>query len=245
MKYWEAIKTPFIFIVILFLGLFLYTKLAGPIPFFINSVQTTKSDLFSVSGTGEETAAPDQAVVDLGVTKSSGSVLDAQNQTNTSISKIISDIKSKGIADKDIKTNQYSINQDYQTKQYSVTANLEVKIKPIDKVNSVIDGATANGANLVNGINFTFSDELQKSLENKAREEAVSEAKQKAGSLAKAAGINLGRIVNVTENSSSPRPMPLGMGAADMKALNNSAPTQLQPGENSVSTTVTISYETF
>jgi len=32
---------------------------------------------------------------------------------------------------------------------YTVTQNLEIKVKPLDKTNKVIDAATADGANLV------------------------------------------------------------------------------------------------
>lgn len=44
-------KTPLLIILFIFLGLFLYTKLVGPI-FSANSIQTTKTNLFSVSATG-------------------------------------------------------------------------------------------------------------------------------------------------------------------------------------------------
>jgi len=56
-------------IIVFFIVLFVYTKLAGPIPFFINSVNTTKTDLFSASGEGKVTAVPDQATIDVGVTQ--------------------------------------------------------------------------------------------------------------------------------------------------------------------------------
>src|ERR1035437_5606526 len=198
-------------IIAFFIVLFVYTKLAGPIPFFINSVNTTKTDLFSATGEGKVTAVPDQATVNAGVTAQSQTVADAKNKVNEISNKIIGDLKKLGIADKDIKTTDYSISPNYSnqivpmgapmmenTQQtisgYTVTQNLEIKVRPIEKANQVVDIATKDGANLVGGVNFTFSDQLSKSLESQATEQAVNNAKTKAQALAKVAGINLGKV---------------------------------------------------
>lgn len=127
---------------------------------------------------------------------------------------------------------------------YTVNASLQVKLQPIDKANDAIDIATKDGANRLGGIQFVIDDKAQKELEQKAREEAIKNAREKAEGIAKAAGIKLGRIVDVRESASGyPRPMPLYMEAA--KSADTSVPTQLNPGENKVSTTVTLSYETY
>ena len=248
-------------IIVFFIVLFVYTKLAGPIPFFINSVNTTKTDLFSSSGEGKVTAVPDQATINAGVTQTSTTVADAQDKVNKTTAKIIQDIKKLGFSDKDIKTNNYSVNPNYSNgivpmgapmmpngqqniNGYTVTQNLEINIKPIDKANNVVDAATADGANLVGGVNFTFSDGLQKSLSNQATQQAVDDAKNKAQGLAKAAGINLGKIVNVVQNSSG-QPMPLMAAGVASKGVDQSAPTNVTPGENSLTVDVVLYYETY
>lgn len=249
-------------IIVFFIVLFVYTKLAGPVPFSINSINTTKTDLFTSNGEGKVTAVPDQATVDAGVTAQSTTVADAQSKVNLAANKIIADLKKLGLSDKDIKTTDYSVNPNYSTNEvvpmgapmmvggnqnitgYTVTQNLEVKVKPIDKANKVVDTATADGANLVGGINFTFSDSLQKSLEQQATQQAVNDAKDKAQSLANASGIHLGKIVNVVENSNQPRPFMMTAGIAS-KAVDGSAPTNVTPGENSLTVDVVLSYETY
>ena len=178
-SFYGQFKTPIVIIFLLFLGLFLYTKLAGPIPFFINSVTTNQTNLFSADGQGKATAVPDQATVDAGVTQTATTVSDAQNKTNTQTQKIINAIKTLGVAEKDIKTTNYNVSPNYggdngvvpmmypirtggnNITGYTVTQNLEINIKDLAKVNKVIDTATQNGANLVGGANFTFSDNLQ------------------------------------------------------------------------------------
>lgn len=262
-SFYNEFKSPIVTILIIFVALFVYTTVAGPIPFSINSIQTTKTDLFTVDGQGEASAVPDQATVYFGVTSSASTVSQAQDNANKAADKLINAIKQQGILDKDIRTTNYSVTPNYGKTNpqplimmpergggdnitgYTVSQNLEVKIKPIDKVNKVIDIATANGANMVGGINFSLSDDLQKSLENKARVQAVQEAKSKAQALANAAGIRLGKVINVTEGSNYPRPLPMAANALKAEGSTDTSQTNVTPGENSVSVNVTIYYQTY
>lgn len=240
-------RTSLFTIISIFLVLFFYTKFAGPIPFSVNSVQTTKTNLFTASGTGKVTGIPDTALLSLGVTKTALTITDTQNQTNTTANKIIEDLKKLGIAEKNIKTTNYSVNPNYDFSGggaqnitgYTVTQTLDVEATPIDLVNKALDAATLDGANLVGGITFIFNDQTKKDLENKARTEAVKMAKEKAQNLAIATGIRLGRIVDVQE-SNGYEPRPFSIRSLEAKSTD----TQLQPGENSITINITLSYET-
>lgn len=250
-------------ILFFFICLFIFSRFSSPIPFSVNSVQSNKADAFTVDGTGKRTGIPDTATISLGVTKTASTVLEAQNQTNTAANKIISDLKNLGIKEKDITTTNYSINPEYsyistnvypensaaimpirpssKITGYTVTENLYVKIRPIDKANKIVNSAAADGANLVGQVNFTLNDDEAKKLEQQAREDAVRDAKQKAEGLAKAAGISLGRIIDIRENNNFPRI------EKSLNAISNSGggqETSLMPGESTVSITVTLSYET-
>ncbi len=274
-SWFEKYQKPFVIIFLFFAGLFLYTKLAGPIPFYINSVNTTKTDLFNAEGTGTATAVPDSGVVSLGVTQTATTVALAQSKTNEIANKLIANIKNLGIAEKDIKTTNYSVYPNYgsnirplplqsdsangaeslmypvsptgseqQIIGYTVTQNLEVNVKQMDKTNKVVDAATAAGANLVGQVSFSFSDEMKTKLENKARADAIKEAKQKAQNLSNLSGIRLGKLINVVE-SNQIRPWPMAyMGAGKATADQAQPPTNITPGESTVSITVTLFYET-
>jgi uncharacterized protein YggE len=238
-----------------FLLLFLYTKFVGPFPFSVTSVQTNKQTSFMVTGEGKATAVPNQATISFGVTKQAATVADAQDQTNKAVETALNSIKSQGIDIKDIKTTNYSVNPQYDYKAatqtisgYQVSQNVDLKVKQLDKVNKVLDALTANGANVVNQVSFGFDDATQKKLNDQARTEAVKEAKEKAQSMASIAGFHLGRIVDVQENLGGGTPMPVmfsarkeatGMGAADIAQSN------VTPGQNEVSLSVTLSYETY
>jgi uncharacterized protein YggE len=248
---WQQARVPFLTILFIFLGFVVYTKFFGPIPFTVNSITTTKSTLFTVSGTGDATAIPDTALLSLGVNKTASTVDAAQKQVNTIINQVTENIKRLGVDAKDIKTVNYSVNPNYdytagsqKINGYVVDATIEVKVTPIDKANQAIDAATAAGATSVGNIQFTLADDKKKALEEQARKEAIDAAKAKAESISRTAGIRLGRIVDVQENNSG-YPQPVMMAAGLDKAVAPENPTtQLNPGENKITSNVTISYET-
>ncbi|MBI2034703.1 MAG: SIMPL domain-containing protein [Candidatus Levybacteria bacterium] len=232
-----------------FVIFYLFTKFFGPIPFSISSVTTTKTDLFTVEGVGEATGIPDTALLSLGVTKKAATIKDAQNQVNQAANAMIADLKKLGIDEKNIKTTNYSVYPDYDYTRgqtitgYSVSENLEVKVTPIEKANQAIDIATKDGANMVGGITFILNEDIKKSIEQEARKDAVKKAKEKAQNLASAAGIRLGKIVNVQE-SQGYQP-PIALESSMLKDGGTGEPTQLTPGESTIRTSITLSYEIF
>lgn len=238
-------------IIFFFVALFIYTRFVGPIPFSVNSINTTKTTLFQVSGEGKATAIPNTATLSFGVTKISSSVADAQTQLNTATTNILNSMKSLNIDTKNITTTNYSVNPNYNFTSgsqtitgYTVTQNIEVKVSPIEKVSRAVDIATQNGANIIGNITFVLDDKTQEDTQSKARQQAINNAKQKAQSLAQAAGMHLGKIVDVQENVNA---NPILMRPTTLLKTDTTAsePTQLPTGESTYTTTVTLSYETY
>lgn len=229
-----------------FLLLFIYTKLAGPIPFTVNNINTNVSDTFNVTGTGKSSIAPNQAIVTAGVQARGATTEAAQNQMNSVINKVSTAVQDLGIPKSDIQTENYNINPEYdytggtqRITGYSGNTNLKITVKKIDQVNSVIDAATASGANVISGADFRNSDDTK--AMDEAREKAVKDAEAKAKNISKIAGFKLGRIVNYQENGGGEgKVMPY---AADRAAVGVANPTQVEPGTNEVTVTVTLSYE--
>lgn len=244
----EKVSTIVIFVLSVFVSLFIYTKVAGPIQFSVNNTNTESLAPFEVQGTGKAAAAADKAIINLGVTQNSNSVLEAQNKTNQVSEKIINALKALGISEKDIKTTNYSIIPNYNFSEetqritgYSVTQNFEVE-SPIEKANDVVDSATANGANLIGNITFTLEDSKLEELRNKARKEAVEMAKKSAEGLAKASGIRLGKIINVSESFGG-GPIPVFAREA-VGSPEDQTETNITPGETNVEVSVTLTYQT-
>ncbi|HAV14779.1 MAG TPA: hypothetical protein DCX25_00390 [Candidatus Pacebacteria bacterium] len=236
-----------------FTGLVLLSRIIGPLPFAITQTTTTKQSTFDVSGEGKVTTAPDKGVMSLGVTVNESTVKQAQDKANTIINAVTAALGKLGIEKKDIQTDNYSLypNYDYQAggqkiTGYQVNATLTVSVTDFAKLNQAIDAATQAGANQVGGVSFTLTDDKKKDVEDQARKLAIDHAKEKAGSLAKLAGMRLGRIVNVVEQPASrPYPVLLKSAGGGLGGGPESKTTNIEPGSTTYQYTVTLSYETF
>lgn len=232
-----------------FVFLFLFAKFGPAIPFTVSQVTTNKSEPFSVSADGKVFAKPDIAEISLGFTNSASTVSQVQTSANQTVNNISAAVKRLGIADGDIKTTNYNLRPDYDWNAkpqritgYNIDVNLSVRVRDFAKINQVIDAGTANGANLVGNLNFTF-DDVEK-FKSQARKLAIDNAKKKASEISGASGISLGRLINVTEgNVYYPQPLMMAKDAVGM-AGGGAAPTKVEPGTSEVSVTVTLSYET-
>lgn len=265
-RFWPTIKNPLLTAVFVLIGMFLYVNFSYALPFGYH--QTNKDALFTTEGTGEVSYVPDTALIYLGVNKTATTQDEAKNEANKIINKITEDLKKIGVEEKNIKTTNFSVNQDYnydvttstesapdkmtimplprnpKPNGYTASVNLEVRVKPLDKAEQVIDIATKDGATQVGTSQMIVDETKQKELENQARIEAIKNAKEKAKELSDAAGIRLGRVLSIQENGGG-YPRPMLMKADVSQSLEAAAPTQLNPGENKISVTVSLSFETY
>lgn len=246
----RQLQAPFFTVLFVFFFLYIFSKLFGPIPFAVNSVTTNKSDMFTVDGTGEVTAVPDTATFTVGVTETAPAVEAAKNKITESTNTIFSELKKLGIEEKNIKTINYNVypNQDFTSGRnnitgYTATQQLQIKVDDVDLANKALDAATGSGANQVSGVTFTIGDEEREKIEAEARKKAIADAKKKAQSIASDAGIHLGRIMNVWINN-YPQDPPVGLEKTAMGRAEDAPVTDLQPGENTVRVTISLSYET-
>lgn len=248
--YIEKIIPAFLVIIFFFLAASVYSKFGNPLSFSVNSNVTNKSDIFTVTGEGTVSIKPDIAYVNVGIQKNASTVKQAQSQINEVMNKIISGLKNLDIDSKNIQTTSYFINPNYDWKDgtqkitgYSASTQLKVKITDLDKINDVIDSATANGANQVSNITLDVDD--RDAAQDSARKDAITQANKKAEAAAKAAGFKLGKIISYYENSNDSnlvRPVAYSLkeaaGVAD-QALN----TNIQTGSEEVKIIVNISYQ--
>ncbi len=235
----------------------LVTKVTGPIPLSISQTTTNKMSSFDVSGEGKVATSPDRAEISLGIQANESTVKAVQDKGNQVINQITQDLLALGVEKADIKTTNYSLypNYDYRSGSqkitgYALNVSVQVKAQDFSKITQIVDTATKDGANQVGGINFTLSDDKKKQVEDQVRAEAVKQAKAKAESLSSLAGVKLGRIINISENSNSGVP-PIYPMMAKSQALDavggaggTAAPTNVEPGSTTFTMTVTLSYET-
>lgn len=208
----------------------------------------------SVTGQGKVSATPDLATVNLGVITNGDTASAVQNESSKKINSIIDFVKQQGIAKEDVTTSGFSIypQQDYQQGKSIITGfqanqNVTIKVRGVDKstdkLSKILGGVTAVGANQVNGVSFSFDDPDQ--LKGEARKQGIEKAKQKALELAAAAGLRLGKVINVSETSDMPGPIPYdaaGLGGAGMAADKAAAPN-VEPGNQDIVTEMTVVFE--
>jgi hypothetical protein len=206
----------------------------------------------TISGEGKVTAAPDVAMVSVGVQTEKKLVKDAQTENNNKMNAITKAIKDLGIEAKDIKTENYSVYPKYDYSRvtgqsnivgYTVSQSVSVKIRDLDKVGSVLAKAGELGANTVGGVNFTVDD--PEKLQSEARQKAIDNAKEKAGILFKNLGVTVGRIVSFDEYGNRGI-MPIyakeayGIGGGGDVAIP--AP-DIQPGTTEIISNVNLTFE--
>lgn len=160
----------------------------------------------TVSGEGKTFIKPDIAIVTLGITNEANKAADAVKENNTKMNEIIKAVKDLGVEEKDITTTNYNLSPKYNYTEskgsfidgYTLSQQIQVKIRNFDKIAEVLQKATSLGANTIDQLQFTV-DDLEK-VKAEAMKEAVTKAKEKAQNIAKASGIDLGRLVNVYED---------------------------------------------
>jgi len=208
----------------------------------------------TVSDKGEVYAKPDLALTDFSVITEKKTVAEAMSENAEKMNAVIDFIKEQGVEDKDLKTVNFNIYPRYewydtiqfypQGKRvlvgYEVQQSLEVKIRDMEKIGDIIQGATDAGANQVGDLQFTIDnpDELKK----QARGQAIEKAKNKAEELASQLGVKLVRITNFSESGVIPYyygfEKAVGMGGGE------EAPApEIETGENKIEITVSITYE--
>ncbi len=224
--------------------------------FFIKEMMTEKAvaaeeiqkNLISVSGRGVIKVKPDIACINIGVETRNADAQKAQQDNARVMDKVVEKIRSLGIEEEDIKTIRYNLYplQKYDKEtgkssvyEYRAVNIVEVTVRDIDKMGTVIDGVASVGSNTVSGIRFGVADNQKYYTD--ALEMAVKNAAGKAESIAKALGVTLKGAVNVQETSYG-EPVIRYDSASKMKSDAEDVETPVSPGELEISAGVTVQF---
>lgn len=203
-----------------------------------------------VSAEGKTTVSPDIAEVSFSVVSQGVNPEKLTSANNDKMSAVIDNIKSNGVDAKDIKTTSYDLQPNYSYDKntgrsyiynYTLTQGVSVKIHDLTKVADVIGGVIPLGVNQIGNVSFQIDD--PEKVIGKAREDAYSQAKEKAQAIAAASGVRLGRVMNVNEYQNVPMPYyknisGMGMGGA---VAETSVPS-IEPGSQELKVNVSVTY---
>ena len=87
-----------------------------------------------------------------------------------------------------------------------------------------------------------FSESKRKELEDKARDEATKDARSKAEQIAKNTGAKLGKVQSIQDGGNLGQPVPLIYEDKSVSSSDSKQSLQIQPGENELRYTVSVSY---
>ncbi|MBH46613.1 MAG: hypothetical protein CME71_00425 [Halobacteriovorax sp.] len=230
-------KTILMAVVEGFMKIFLLTILLS-----FSSVMADESGI-KVSGTGEVKTTPDIASISFAINTVATSASAAQKENAKITNSVVSKLKAANVATKDIQTSGFHVGPEYEYKNsrrtlkgHRVTHSFNVTIRKTANLGDIIDDLTqkAGEAIAINNIGFGVSDD--EPLKMRSLELSVENARKKAEVLAKAAGVKLGDIESIEEQSSS-IVVPM-RGMEMMKAASADAATHIESGEVGVNSNV-------
>ncbi len=189
-----------------------------------------------LTGHGQVSAAPDTAIIRLGVQTTGENLAQIQADNARRSQSIIQVLQRMGVSD--IKTSQYSIDKvfDYVEgrqidRGFSVRNILEIRTSNLDAVGTIIDAAVNAGANIVDFISFDISN--REYYYQQALNMAIMNAIQKANSITRNLGLSSTAVpVKIVENTAMPFPVQRDFAAA----------TPIIPGTLNVEANVTVDF---
>jgi uncharacterized protein YggE len=258
-----------IFILVLGYGVLSYVNT------YSKTVEPSAYRSFSVSAEGKAIGVPDIAQFNFSIISEGEDVSKIQKENTENANKAIEFLKNQGIDSKDIKTEYYNLSPKYtyydcsntviysqpnmeinsslkpepkpcpppKITGYIITQTISVKIRDFSKIGSILSGIAQYNVKNISNLDFSIDNQTQ--LENQAREEAISKAKEKAKNIAKAAGFKLGKLLSIEEGNYYPyyRASTLGMGGGTEKSIAAPQPPQIEPGSQEIKINITLTYE--
>jgi uncharacterized protein len=193
----------------------------------------------TVDGTGTTTAVPDRAGFVFGTVSQAKTASAALSASSDAAAKIVAALQRAGVAKPDIQTSEVSLspvtNDSGDTiVGYSATNGVNATVRRLADAGAVVDAAVAAGANQVSGPNLLVSD--QAAAYRSALATALADAHAKAQTLANAAGATLGAVTAISENGQTP------ITFAPSAAASKDAATPVEPGEQQIQATVSVTY---
>lgn len=174
-----------------------------------------------VTGEGRADAAPDLAVVRVGVEARRPTMAEAREANATAQARLLEAVRGLGVAPADIQTEQLSLQAEYdytdagrQLRGYLATNMVRVRLRDVSRAGAVVDATIAAGGDeaRVDGVSFEIEDPT--ALRVEARRRAVADARVKAEQLAAEIGATVGEPIFIEETGVAvPGPVMMRMAA--------------------------------
>jgi hypothetical protein len=189
---------------------------------------------------------PDLMTLTLGVESKAPTAQAALQQNKDRAATLVTTLKSKGVADRDLQTSNLSLSPTWDDEQnitgYVASNMVTVRLRDLNAAGAVVDAASsAVGDDIrMHGVAFSI-DDTSGALEQ-ARTEAVKQAVEQAKQLASAADVELGAIKSI-DDTNTDLPMPQYYGRAYDLDTAAASEMSIEPGEQELSVDVRVVFE--
>jgi uncharacterized protein YggE len=163
-------------------------------------------------GTGEAELKPDFAVILVSVETKGDTVAQASSANRAGTERVLARIQGLGIKKEDIQTANFQVFQtppqigpdgkEIKQPKFSANHQLRIKTRAIDGVGQLAGEILASGDMTFQSVSFGLDREEEGG--DKAREAAVKDARRQAEVYANAAGVTLGRLLEIRDGSARP-----------------------------------------
>ncbi|MFO7632729.1 MAG: SIMPL domain-containing protein [Caldilinea sp.] len=204
----------------------------------------------TVVGEGVVNVEPNVARANIGVEVLRSSVEEAAAENSRIVDGLLATLADLGIEENDIQTSGYNVYAERygaggpvsdEEVQYRVSNSVTVIIRDLEKVGEVLDASIKAGANNIYGVEFLLDDAT--AARSEARKLAVEGAEANAEELAALNGVEVGKILSISEviggaggfYNNSISSFQIGLGGADR--------TPIQPGQLRLTMQLQITYE--
>ena len=207
--------------------------------------------LVSVTGHGEVRAAPDFAIVALGIVARQPTLAGARTEANGVVEALLKLTRDLRLPPERVRSTRIGVNPEYswnaqrrerQLVAYVVQRQLIVDLRELDKLGELVERSVTAGANLVNEPVLDSSRRAE--LEREALALAVADARSNAGVIAHTLGCSVGAARSVASNGGASPPRPMAMARVAMAGADaGAAPQTYQTGELSFEASVSASFD--
>lgn len=212
----------------------------------VKQPEVPKPGQLSVSGTGTVYIVPEIARINVGVRSRADNVVQALADNNTNAALIIKDLQEFGVDPADIQTTSFNVypeqiispGSDSMVTNYAVENMVSITVRDLSNFGQLLDRVVRRGANQIYGI--TYDVENQEQAISEARKLAIENARMRAEELALSAGVELGKVVNVSTYSGTP-PQPFYEGKGPVGGY--AQPVVVSGGQMVISVEANLLYE--
>lgn len=166
------------------------------------------------SGTASVDAVPDIATLAIEVNIAAKDAASAKKQADQRVAQYLSFLEQNGVAKKDISSANLRTQPDYDyqngksvLKGYRAVRTVEVTLRQLDKLNSLLDGALKAGLNEIRSVSLGVAQ--PDAYKDKARKAAIEDAIHQAQALAAGFHSKLGPVYSVRYHVSNYQPSPM------------------------------------